>query len=108
LRPAPRAVALVLVTSKVLSPQFPVWLIPLALVVETRAWAWVAALLGGACLLTQALYPARYEELVALEPGQVALVVARNALLVAMATLLIAQLARRLGRSAPSMPALGA
>jgi hypothetical protein len=91
-------VALVIVTSKVLSPQFLVWLIPLALVVETSSWPWIAAMLGGACVLTQLLYPSHYEELVALQPGPVALLVVRNALLVAVALVLGVQLARRLHR----------
>ena len=106
-------VGLALVCSKVLSPQFLVWLVPLALVVETRRWGWIAGLLGVACVLTRMIYPARYEELVAFEPGAVALLVVRNALLVAVTWLLVAQLARRLlgtsalGPSAP-VPALGA
>lgn len=89
-------VALVLVCSKVLSPQFLVWLVPLALVVETPSWGWLAGLLGPACLLTRLVYPTRYEELVAFEPGAVALLVARNALLVAVTWLLVAQLTRSL------------
>lgn len=89
------------------------WLIPLALVAETSSWAWIAALLGGACVLTRLLYPSHYEELVAFHPGPVALLVLRNPLLVAVALMLAAQLVRRLqGRAgaleppAPPVPAL--
>ena len=89
-------VALALVCSKVLSPQFLVWLVPLALAVETRRWGWIAAMLGVACVLTRMIYPARYEELVAFEPGAVALLVVRNALLVAVTWILVAEVARRL------------
>lgn len=88
-------VGVALVCSKVLSPQFLVWLLPLALVVETGAWAWVAGALGAACVLTRMVYPTRYEELVRFEPGAVTLLVVRNALLVAVTGLLVAEVVRR-------------
>ena len=68
--------------SKVLSPQFFIWLLP--------AWALVAArdralaLLGAlVLLLTQVEFPALYWQVVAMEPLPVAIVVARNLLLLA-------------------------
>jgi hypothetical protein len=74
---------LALVTaSKVLSPQFLVWLLP--------AWALFAArdralglLVALALLLTQVEFPALYWRFVELEPMPVAVVVARNLVLVA-------------------------
>ena len=77
-----------------LSPQFLVWLLPLALVVETGAWAWITGGMGAACVLTRMVYPTRYEELVAFQPGAVTLIVARNLLLVAVTGLLVAQVVR--------------
>jgi len=88
-------VGVALVCSKVLSPQFLVWLLPLALVVETGAWAWVAGALGAACVLTRMVYPTRYEELVRFEPGAVTLLVVRNLLLVTVTGLLVAEVLRR-------------
>lgn len=73
-------------TSKVLSPQFFIWLLP--------AWALVSArdpvlgILGGnALLLTQIEFPALYWRFVDMEPGPVAVVVARNLVLAAMLAL---------------------
>jgi hypothetical protein len=69
----------ILVTSKVLSPQFLIWLLPLCpLVADARSWAGAVA----AALLTQTVYPYLYDPLV--EDGSrwvAALVVIRNGLL---------------------------
>ncbi len=69
----------VLVTSRVLSPQFLIWLLPLCtLVTDARGWAGVLA----AAVLTQTVYPYLYDPLV--EDGSrwvAALVVIRNGLL---------------------------
>jgi hypothetical protein len=89
-------VAVVLVTTKVLSPQYLVWLVPLAVLVRGRAGAAAAVLLAVAMVLTQLVYPYRYEELVALDRGPVLLLTARNALLVAVAALLAWRTAREL------------
>ncbi len=95
-------VALVLVFAKVASPQFLVWLVPLVAVVRSRAGLVSCGLVALACVLTQLVYPARYEELVAHEGLPVALLVARNALLVLTAAVLVLALARRLQRQGVS------
>lgn len=78
---------------KVLSPQFLVWLVPFA----ALAWTWgeraLALLLGGAVLLTQLEFPARYEELVDERTSVVLLVAARNATLLAALAITLARLA---------------
>jgi hypothetical protein len=69
----------ILVTSKVLSPQFLIWLLPLCpLVTDPSSWAGALA----AAVLTQTVYPYLYDPLV--EDGNrwvAALVVIRNGLL---------------------------
>ena len=77
---------------KVLSPQYVIWLLPFG----ALAWAWreraVALLTLLAVVLTQVEFPARYWDLVAAEPGPIALTAARNAALLAALTLLLATL----------------
>jgi len=69
---------------RVLSPQFLVWLVPLAaLAAAWRRWA-LAAASAGAIVLTLVEFPSRYFDLVAQEPFPIAVVAARNALLVAV------------------------
>jgi hypothetical protein len=89
-------VAVILCTSKVLSPQFLIWLLP-----------WPAVLLGRggllqgtlACLaLTQAFYPFLYSALRAGHPLVVALLIARNAGLVVLAAVAV-RAARSAGAS---------
>ena len=96
------SLALVLVTSKVFSPQFLVWIVPLAVVVELEAWAWIVGLLAVACVLTQAVYPGRYEELVAGDLDTVLVLVARNALVVAVTVILVRHVLKSL-RLEPSV-----
>ncbi|MGI8479255.1 MAG: hypothetical protein ACR2M2_05280, partial [Gaiellaceae bacterium] len=90
------AVAVVLLFSKVLSPQFLVWLVPLVALVRGRAGLAACARLGAACVLTRLVYPDRYEELVADDRLPVALLALRNGLLVAVAALLATAFVRRL------------
>ncbi len=90
LRASPEALALaalttllaVVATGKVLSPQYLAWLVP-ALALGWPAWRGVGALVLGALLLTHLEFPRHYWSFVALRPGPVALVVARNVVLVA-------------------------
>jgi uncharacterized membrane protein len=82
---AAAVLAVVVALGPVLSPQFLVWLFPLAIVVVTRP---VLVILFAAAVLTQALYPNRYDELVTGEATEAALLVARNVCLVAVAALL--------------------
>lgn len=71
-------------TSKVLSPQFMLWLLPLGLLVAGRyGWAAIGSTVA-AMLLTLAYFPHQYWELVALETGPITLLVARNAMLIVL------------------------
>jgi hypothetical protein len=71
-----------LASAKVLSPQYLSWLLPaLALVAPARPR--LALLVAAVLLLTHLEFPSRYWRFVAMQPGPVALVVARNALLLA-------------------------
>ena len=67
-------------TTKVLSPQYLAWLLP-ALALTLPSSPRLGALVVAALLLTQLEFPARYWAFVALRPGPVALVAARNGLL---------------------------
>jgi hypothetical protein len=72
------------VLGRVLSPQYLLWLVPLVALLAPRLRA-AAALLVAAMLLTRAIYPARYDALVAFEATPIWLLVARDALLLALA-----------------------
>jgi hypothetical protein len=78
------------VAGKVLSPQFLLW--PALLVALSRNLL-APALLAAAMLLTNLLFPDRYDGLIARHGGEIALLVVRNALLLGLlATLFAAQL----------------
>jgi hypothetical protein len=87
------------ITGKVLSPQFLLWLAPLVVLGRSRA---AVLLVAAAMLLTNLLFPDRYDELVARHGGEVALLVARNVLLVAALGFLFAAQARRVATVRPS------
>jgi hypothetical protein len=79
--------AVLLAGGKVLSPQFLIWLLPSALLVTGRyGWGAFGATVA-AMLLTQAYFPARYWDLVALDAGQIAILCLRDAVLVAIVAL---------------------
>ena len=101
-RPGPRelvlaslgAVAAFAAFGKVLSPQYLVWVLPLAaLALGWRMYALFGAL-AAATLLTFAEFPARYFDLVDGDPGALALVACRDALLVAALVACVRALAR--------------
>ncbi|HXV32747.1 MAG TPA: glycosyltransferase 87 family protein [Gaiellaceae bacterium] len=78
---------------KVLSPQFLVWLVPVAALVAGRIGLAAGTLLGAALVTTHLWFPTRYWNLVDLQPvGWLALV--RNVLLVALALVLAVAMAR--------------
>ena len=81
-----------LATSKVLSPQYFVWILPCVALVLPR-FRWLGVLSLGALLLTQIEFPALYWSIVDLEPLPVGLVLVRNALLVASLALSLWHLA---------------
>lgn len=89
------AVLAFMALGKVLSPQFMVWLTPFIALGWVYGLRLVSGLCGLAILLTQIEFPSHYWELVAREPGVIALVAARNGLLLAALTLLVVQLVRR-------------
>ena len=89
-------VAIVLVATKVLSPQFLLWLVPLAVLVRGAAGAAASVLLAVAMVLTQLVYPDRYDALVALQREPVLLLAARNVVLLAAAATLVGAMLRAL------------
>jgi Glycosyltransferase family 87 len=73
-----------LVTGKVLSPQFLVWLLPVAFLVAGRYGPAAVALAAAALVLTLAYFPDRYWDLVALDSLPIALLVLRDTVLIAL------------------------
>ena len=90
------AVALLafLALGKVLSPQYLLWIAPLAPALYVAGARTAAALIVAALALTQLGFPSRYFELVRGEPLALTLVAARDALLVAALALLASAAAR--------------
>jgi hypothetical protein len=71
-----------LCTSKVLSPQFVIWLLPTTSLIAA-AFPVVALASLGVMLLTQIEFPMWYPDLIALRPAAVSILLARNALVCA-------------------------
>jgi hypothetical protein len=73
-----------LVTSKVLSPQYLIWVLPLMpLLVQPLRWVnW--GLFAAVGVLTYYIYPLRYADLEGLVPSAIAALAARNLLLIAL------------------------
>jgi hypothetical protein len=76
--------------SKVLSPQFLIWLLPLVPLVRGRRGIAASALLGLALLLTQIWFPIRYFDLVAFDEVPSWFLLARDLVLVALLVVLTA------------------
>ena len=87
------AVAALVAFGKVLSPQFAIWLVPLVPLVAWTSSLVATALLATALVLTQAWFPARYWDLVALG-GEAWLVLARDLVLVALFAVLAVSIRR--------------
>lgn len=68
-----------LISNRVLSPQYLIWLLPLVPLVG----GWLRGLLMAAILLTALVFPWLYSSLVALEPVPLLLVMVRNGVLIA-------------------------
>ncbi|MFL5302806.1 MAG: glycosyltransferase 87 family protein [Anaeromyxobacteraceae bacterium] len=79
------ALACILCTSKVLSPQFLLWTLPAVALLPGRGGTRVFGLAVAAGVFTQAYYPYLYEGVAAGERGPLALLLVRNALLAALA-----------------------
>jgi len=91
--------------SKVLSPQFLIWTFPvvaLCVAQPLRLARVAAAATALATLLTQFEFPARYWDLVDLQSGPLALLLARNATLVVAAVLAVIAVARLRPPESPS------
>lgn len=73
-----------LAAGKVLSPQFAIWLLPVAFVVAGRYGPAAVAFGAGAMLLTLSYFPHGYWGLVALDTGPIALLVLRDTALIAL------------------------
>ena len=84
---AAATIAAVAVLGKVLSPQFLLWLAPLALLARSII---APVLFAAAMLITNLLFPDRYAGLIARHGAEVALLVARNVLLAAAVVALFA------------------
>jgi hypothetical protein len=78
------ALILALMTfSKVLSPQYFIWILPAWALVASRD-RWIALVGGLALLLTQVEFPALYWRLLDMQPDALIVVITRNTLLVAL------------------------
>jgi len=90
--------------SKVLSPQFLIWLIPIVPLVRGRRGLWASGLLAAALVLTQVWFPFRYFRLALhFETGLSWVLLARDLALVAL-TVLLAFTLRRRGAIHPESP----
>jgi len=94
------AVALTVAFGKVLSPQYVLWLVAAVAVTASRS---PRAIVGIATilLLTQAYFPARYQDYVVGDPGAAIAILERNVALVALAIYLVALTWRLARRPAP-------
>jgi hypothetical protein len=90
------ALAAFVAFGRVLSPQYLVWLVPVVPLVAGRLGLAAAGILTAALALTQAWFPQRYFDLVALQ-GETWLVLARNLVLVLLYGLLTIGLRARSG-----------
>ncbi len=88
-----------MITSKVLSPQYLVWVLPLLALATGpgRMRRWV--LFGAIAIATYYIFPRHYRALITMQPVPVAVLVARNLMLVSLTVLLAIDILRR--HSAP-------
>jgi uncharacterized membrane protein len=88
------ATIVVVLTGKVLSPEYLVWLAPLVALSagKLKYWLWAVFLAAGA--VTQSIEPLTYNSLIHLDPGVVVLLLLRNVLVVLMAVIVAMSLQR--------------
>jgi hypothetical protein len=88
-------ILITLFASKILSPQYIIWLIPLLPLVSGRWWqtVWIAFMVAG--VLTYYLFPWNYIELTRIENQAVMVLFARDFLLIVMAVFIILSLLRQ-------------
>jgi uncharacterized membrane protein len=84
LRAAAAAVCAFIVFSRVLSPQYLIWLVPLVAIVPGRRGVVAIAMLGCAMCMTQIWYPLHFEALKHFQPLESWAVVGRDLVLVAL------------------------
>lgn len=77
--------ALLVVTGKVLSPQFVLWLLPACVLIVGPYGALAAGAVVVVFVTTQIYFPYSYWDLVAMEPGAIAQLVVRNVALIVLA-----------------------
>lgn len=103
--------ALLVITGKVLSPQFVLWLIPACLLVVGPYGLLAAAATVATLITTQVAFPYHYWDLIDLQPAPIALLVIRNAILIIVAAAVFPRMgavgALRRGRDADATDGAG-
>jgi hypothetical protein len=97
-------VAVTLIASKVLSPQYIIWLIPF-LIFATGRWRYaIRAAFIAVGIITYYIFPWRYLKLIALEPGEVGVLLIRNILLIILALLAAGEVITQKLEAGPEKP----
>ena len=87
-------IAVTIVTSKVLSPQYLIWLIPLIPLFFNRWQYLLLAIFAGIGILTYYIFPHNYIALLDLQTAPIAVLLMRNTLLVLLAVAVVVLLRR--------------
>lgn len=102
-------VIVLVVTSKVLSPEYLIWFLPLVPLFSGRFKYWVWGVFFAIGVLSYLVYPLRYSALIWLDTGAIVILLERNILIVIMAVVVAASLRYRppggSGTQAPSTTA---
>lgn len=83
------AIAALIVTGKVLSPQYMIWLWPFILSIEGRAGFRARAIYLAACVLTFLIYPWGFIGLVQFRPSMIVVLNVRNLMLILLCVVLV-------------------
>ena len=97
-----------MVLGRVFSPQFLVWVVPLAALAGALRGRRALVAFAAVCVLNQAVYPGAYEALKDLAPWACGLVLVRNAALLGWTLAVFAQATVRSGEVAPAGDSLAA